>query len=236
MGWTMVPFVIVRSSASEFFLQSITKSCKIDMTCRKMTDQEWLTNTSTRKLMTKLLTWMTYRLLTKNDWVRILSGCIINKCAYCISSIVQYCDTAIHCNKLPICNTLQHKYVQPVPWKMRLEMVSRNGERNANRNSEWWGHFSQLVIIEKIKFLGISWYQVELRFWLQLNSKVSCGKNPNWDFCLTWIYRWLKYPHHSGFWSAFPSPFRVSSSRERAVSSSWFFFVKYTSSFIVKIE
>jgi len=45
-----------------------------------------------------------------------------------------------------------------------LEDETRNGERNANRNPECWGDFSQLVKIEKIKFLGISQYKVELRF------------------------------------------------------------------------
>jgi len=34
--------------------------------------------------------------------------------------------------------------LQPVPWKMRFEMV----KRNANRNPEWGGDFSQLVTIE----------------------------------------------------------------------------------------
>jgi len=52
------------------------------------------------------------------------------------------------------------RLLQPVPWKMRLEMV----KRNANRNPEWWGDFSQLVKIEKTKFLGISPYKVEWRF------------------------------------------------------------------------
>jgi len=37
------------------------------------------------------------------------------------------------------------------------EDETRNSERNANRYPEWWrGDFSQLVKIEKIKFLGIS--------------------------------------------------------------------------------
>ena len=45
-----------------------------------------------------------------------------------------------------------------------LEDETQNGERKANRNPEWWGDFSQLVNIEKIKFLGISRYTVELRF------------------------------------------------------------------------
>ena len=45
-----------------------------------------------------------------------------------------------------------------------LEDETRNGERNANRIPEWWGDFGQLVKIEKIKFLGILRYKVELRF------------------------------------------------------------------------
>ena len=45
-----------------------------------------------------------------------------------------------------------------------VEDETRNVELNGNRNPEWWGDFSQLVKIEKIKFLGISLYKVELRF------------------------------------------------------------------------
>ena len=45
---------------------------------------------------------------------------------------------------------------------MRLEM--QHAELNANRNHEFRGDLSQLVKIEKIKFLGISRYKVELRF------------------------------------------------------------------------
>jgi len=76
---------------------------------------------------------------------------------------------------------------------------------------------SQLVKIEKIKFLGISWYKVELRFWLDLNSEVSCGTNSNWDFCLIWMWSWLKSPDRSAFRLPLNSAFRVSSSTERAV-------------------
>ena len=46
-----------------------------------------------------------------------------------------------------------------------LQDETRNAERNAFRNPEWWGDFSQLVKIKKIKFLGISRYKVELKFW-----------------------------------------------------------------------
>ena len=70
---------------------------------------------------------------------------------------------------------------------------------NGNRNPEWWGDFSQLVKIDKIRFLGISQYKIELRFWLDLNSEVSRGTNSNWDFCLIWICSWPKSAHHSGF-------------------------------------
>jgi len=45
-----------------------------------------------------------------------------------------------------------------------MEDETQNGKRNANRNRGWWGNYRQLVEIEKIKFLGISRYKVELRF------------------------------------------------------------------------
>jgi len=45
-----------------------------------------------------------------------------------------------------------------------VEVETRNAALNGNRNPEWWGDFGQLVKIEKIKFLGISRYKVELRF------------------------------------------------------------------------
>jgi len=95
---------------------------------------------------------------------------------------------------------------------------TRNAEWNGNRNSKWWGDFSQLVKIEKIKSFGISRYKVKLRFWMDLNSEETCGTNSNWDFCLIWICSWLKSPHHSGFRLPFHSAFWVSSSTERAVT------------------
>jgi len=45
-----------------------------------------------------------------------------------------------------------------------VEDETRHAKLNGDRNPEWRGDFSQLVKIEKIKFLGISWYKVELRF------------------------------------------------------------------------
>jgi len=41
-----------------------------------------------------------------------------------------------------------------------VEDGTRNAELNGNRNPEWWGDFSQLAKIDKIKFLGISRYKV----------------------------------------------------------------------------
>ena len=58
-----------------------------------------------------------------------------------------------------------------------MEDETRNAELNGNRNPECWGDFSQLVKIEKIKYLGISRYKVELSFGLDLNSEVSRGTN-----------------------------------------------------------
>ena len=46
-----------------------------------------------------------------------------------------------------------------------MEDEIRNVRRNANRNPEWWGDFSQLVKIEKLEFLSISRYTFELRSW-----------------------------------------------------------------------
>ena len=98
-----------------------------------------------------------------------------------------------------------------------VEDETRNAALNGNRNPEWWGDFSQIVEIEKIKFLGISRYKVKLRFWLDLKCGLFCGTNSKWDFCLIWICSWLIYSHHSGFRLPFNSAFRVSSSTERAV-------------------
>jgi len=64
------------------------------------------------------------------------------------------------------------------------EDETRNGHRNTNRNARWWGDFSQLVKIEQLKFLGISRYKFELRFWFNLNSSVSRGTNSSIDFGL----------------------------------------------------
>ena len=63
-----------------------------------------------------------------------------------------------------------------------VEDETRNDRRNANRNPEWWGDLSQLVEIEKLKFIGISRYKFKLKFWLNLNSSVSPSSNSNCDF------------------------------------------------------
>jgi len=62
------------------------------------------------------------------------------------------------------------------------EDETRNDRRNANRNPEWWGDFSQLLEIEKLEFLSISRYKFKLRFCLNLNSSVFPGTNSNCDF------------------------------------------------------
>jgi len=54
-----------------------------------------------------------------------------------------------------------------------LEDETGNCERNANRNPEWWGDFSQLVKIETINF------------------SVSHGTKSNWDFDWIWILWYL---------------------------------------------
>jgi len=95
--------------------------------------------------------------------------------------------------------------------------LAQNACRNANQNPEWRGYFSQLVKIEKLKFLSISWYKFELRFWFNLNSSVSRGTKSNPYLGLIWICSWIKSPHHSGFRFAFQRASRVSSSKERAV-------------------
>ena len=97
------------------------------------------------------------------------------------------------------------------------EGETRNGQRNAHRNPEWCGDFSLL----QIQFKPKSRFEFVPRDTSEFKS--------NQNLSLTW-YReilgnliisilafWLKSSHHSGFWCAFLSPFRVSSSRDRAV-------------------
>ena len=45
-----------------------------------------------------------------------------------------------------------------------VEDETPNARWNPYRNPEWWGDFSQLVEIEKLKFLCISRYKFKLRF------------------------------------------------------------------------
>jgi len=46
----------------------------------------------------------------------------------------------------------RHLIVAPHITARSVEDETRNAELNGNRNPEWGGDFSQLVIIEKIKF------------------------------------------------------------------------------------
>jgi len=63
-----------------------------------------------------------------------------------------------------------------------VEDETQNDRQNANRYPEWWGDFSQLVEIEKLKFIGISRYKLKLKFWLNMNAAVSPSTNSNCDF------------------------------------------------------
>ena len=45
-----------------------------------------------------------------------------------------------------------------------VEDETRNAELYGSRNPECWGDFSPVVKIQKMKYLGISRYKVELRF------------------------------------------------------------------------
>ena len=58
---------------------------------------------------------------------------------------------------------------------------------NCNRNHEWWGDFSHLVKIEKMRFLGIWRYKIELRFWLDFNFEISNTKRWQIAFATTSI-------------------------------------------------
>jgi len=115
-----------------------------------------------------------------------------------------------------------------------VEDETRNAQLNGNRNPECWGDFSRLVKIEQIRFLGISRYKVWLRFWLDLNSEVSCSTNSNWDFFLIWICSWLQSSQHSGFRLPFNSAFRVSSSTERALQVIRLYYEMVPRYFIIK--
>jgi len=67
--------------------------------------------------------------------------------------------------------------VHPVPWKMRLEMI-------VELQIESWmvRRFRSIAEIGNSKFLCISRYKFELRFWFNLNSSESPGANLNCDF------------------------------------------------------
>jgi len=99
------------------------------------------------------------------------------------------------------------------------EDETRNDQRNANRNPEWWGDFSQLQfqIKQKSYFEFVPRDTSEFKSHQNLNSTLYREIPRNLIFSI--LTSWLKSPQHSGFRFAFLSPFWVSSSRERAVHS-----------------
>jgi len=101
-----------------------------------------------------------------------------------------------------------------------LEDETRNGERNANPNPEWWRDLSQLQIQIKQKshFEYLPRDTSEFKSNQNLNLTLNCEIPRNLIFSI--LTSWLKFSQHSGFWFAFLSTFWVSSSRERAVSFS----------------
>jgi len=106
--------------------------------------------------------------------------------------------------------------IKPVPEKMRLEIVNLH----ANRNPEWWGDLIQLQNQIQSKS-QISICMARYRA-IQIQSKSHCCNSNSWreipwNLSFSILTSWLKSPHHPGFRFAFCCPFRVSSSRERAV-------------------
>jgi len=103
--------------------------------------------------------------------------------------------------------------VQPVPWKMRLKMlvgmqieILNGGEILVNCTFKWNPNLDLNLYREIQKF----------KFNQNLNSNLYRETPRNLSFSI--LTSWLKSPHHSGFRFAFWRAFRVSSSRERAVS------------------
>ena len=103
---------------------------------------------------------------------------------------VAVCCSVLQCGA-KCCSVLQRLTYMTSRWQTHswypdttrsVEDQTPNARRNPNRNPEWWGDFSQLVEIEKLRFLRISRYKFKLRFWLNLNSSVSPGTNSNRDF------------------------------------------------------
>jgi len=105
-----------------------------------------------------------------------------------------------------------------VTWWIVTVAQTRNAWRNANRNPEWWGDFSrlQIQIQPKSGFEFVPRDTLEFKANQNLNSTLY-REIPN-DSIFSMFTSWLKSSHHSGFRFAFLSRFRVSSSRERAVS------------------
>jgi len=83
--------------------------------------------------------------------------------------------------------------------------MTRNGERNANRNPEWLGDFSQLQIQikQKSQFEFVPWDTSEFKSNQNLNSTLYRDIPRNLIFSI--LTSWLKSPHHSRFRFAFLS-------------------------------
>jgi len=92
-----------------------------------------------------------------------------------------------------------------------------NGHRNANRNPEWWGDFSQLQIQIKpnSQFEFVLQDTEVFKLNQNLNSHLYCEIPRNLSVSIS--TNWLKSPNHSGFRCWFRRAFRVSSVMERAL-------------------
>jgi hypothetical protein len=66
-------------------------------------------------------------------------------------------------NQVPTCKYIHFKTNKQTN-NIHVSKVHCGSAFDTNRNPEWWGDFGQLVKIEQLKFLGILWYKVDLRF------------------------------------------------------------------------
>ena len=110
-------------------------------------------------------------------------------------------------------------FLRGVPSYEGLNLFAGQSEKwSTKRNPELWGDFSQLRVqnIPQSQFEFVPRDTEEFKFNQNLNSNLYREIPRNLIEVLT---GWLKFPLHSRFRFAFRWPFRVSSSRERAVGS-----------------